>query len=452
MRKMRKTGSMTALAVVLALGACSTVEDSWDYVFSDDSAADVATPAQGSGEADAVADAAAAQPIPQGLRGDQQPPDYGPGTRRQPTSTRSLNEEEAPAPQRSVVESVSPAASSEVVQKAPSASVTQPAATAVVAQPAAEAAVVRPPPSASVVQPGASGAVIQKAELAPPPAAPVPVAAPQAPAATPVAPPPAAIVAPAPAPASVQARTAPPPQPVMPLVPTTPVGEVYASQPLAGDVAPPVTDIAVAPRLRPPPAPSGVQSAVVPSDQLLLNPVGVPGGVPGGVLGGYDDLGTTVIGGDGRVLAQPGESMAHPMLTPDSYGFDMADNTRPVMMSGAETLVATIQFGRGSASLSANERRLLREVVQIQRQNGGVLQVVGHASSYTDDMSMDRHMMVNYTTSARRAEVVAAELRRLGAPRDAVLIVAQSDNAPIYREIMPSGEAGNRRAEIYLVN
>lgn len=446
MRKMRKTGSMTALAVVLALGACSTVEDSWDYVFSDDSAPDVATPAQGpaTAEGEAEAGAATAQaPIPQGLRGDPQPPDYGPGTRRQPISTRSLVDEAAPAAQRSVVESVSPAASSpDVVQTAelaplPAAPAPRPERTVQAPPAAPPAAPVAAAPAAAV--PPAPPAVV--AAPAPPAVARTPVQAPvQAP-----APAPASVQAPAPvqAPTPVQARVAPPPaptiQPVAPLVPTTPAGEVYASQPLAGDVAP---------RLRPPPGPGRFQSATAPSDQLLINP---QGGV-GGMSMGADDLGTTVIGGDGRILSQPDAPMAHPMLTPDSYGFDMGDPTLPVMMSGAETLVATIQFGRGSASLSANERSLLRQVVQIQRQSGGVLQVVGHASSQTADMSMDRHMLVNYTTSARRAEAVAAELRRLGAPREAVLVVAQSDNAPIYREIMPSGEAGNRRAEIYLVN
>jgi len=368
------SGAMTALAVVLAVGACSTVEDSWDYVFGDDVAPAVATTAEGNATQDGPA--APEAPIPEGLRGDPQPPEYAPGSRRQPTSTRALNDEgEVPAARQTVVESATPAAT--------------------------------PAP-----------APVQRAPLAPPPA---PVQA--------AAVPPAS----APQPPAVQHQVLPP---------AAPSGEVFANQPLVAAVPPP--------RLTPPPAQTAAAPMqlrippAAPTDQLLISPIGGAGG------GG--DLGTTVIGGDGRVLSRPDEMLAHPTLTPDSFGFDGDAAAMPMMMTGAETLLATIQFGHGSANLSERERRLLRQVVEMQRQNGGVLQVVGHASSRTADMDMDRHMTVNYVTSVQRAEAVARELRRLGAPAGAVLVVAQSDNQPIYREVMPSGEAGNRRAEVYLLN
>lgn len=405
----RGRGAMTALAMVLALGACSTVEDGWDYVFGDDAPATVAEPApqqaDGSAAEAPAAEAVPAAPVPEGLYGDPSPPQYGPGQRRMPTSTRALIEQPAPAaPRRSVAEGVAPA-----VAPPPAPVAQAPAASAPVA--AASAPVV-PAPAAERVQ---------RANLAPPPAA--------------------AVVPPA-------VQTA---QASVPLAPTTPGGEVFANSP-----RPSAPELAAAPtpRLNIPEAPSsGAPRLIPPSayaggrDDLLISP---PAMMAGGVGGGMDDLGTTVIGGDGRV--ESGGMMAAPYTATEPYGFDILSPEPQMGLTGAETLLATIQFEHGSSSVSEGERRLLRQVVQMQRQYGGVLQVVGHASSRTADMSMDRHMMVNYTTSARRAEAVARTLRSLGAPEGAVMVVAQSDNMPIYREVMPSGEAGNRRAEVYLVN
>jgi len=47
---------------------------------------------------------------------------------------------------------------------------------------------------------------------------------------------------------------------------------------------------------------------------------------------------------------------------------------------------------------------------------------------------------------------VAGELMRLGVAKDKIVVAAVSDAEPMYYEIMPSGEAGNRRTEIYLGN
>ncbi|MGC2855408.1 OmpA family protein [Novispirillum sp. DQ9] len=476
--------AMTALAMVLALGACSTVEDSWDYVFGDTPPATTA-PAEGGATTDGAAPAKAeevpAAPVPEGLPGDPSPPGYGPGMRRMPTSTRALNDAPAQAERRTVAESASPAAAPlPPVAAAPApapASAPAPAVkTAAVAPapvppapvppapvqsapaqpkpvPAASAVPVPPAAAAATVPPAAP---VQRADLAPPPVTSTPV-----PAATP-APQPAmarAAAAPSPVPQASQPPVSQPPvsqapasPPSVALVPTTPAGEVYANSPRP---ATPQLAAEPAPRLDIPASSSSAGSA----PRLLAPPVSGSGrndlmiAPPmGGGAGGFDDLGTTVIGGDGRVMSQPTLAAAPAASQAEPFGFDIVTPDMPAAVAAGETLVATIQFEHGSAAISQHERRLLRQVVEMQRQYGGVIQVIGHASSRTADMSMDRHMMVNYTTSARRAESVAAALRSLGAPGDAVMVVAQSDNAPIYREIMPSGEAGNRRAEVYLVN
>ena len=126
---------------------------------------------------------------------------------------------------------------------------------------------------------------------------------------------------------------------------------------------------------------------------------------------------------------------------------------RPVMggvISG--TKVATILFENGSAGLGGHDRRILREVVRLHQQRGGTVKVIGHASSRTRDMDPVRHKMVNYRLSADRASEIAAQLRGLGLDPAAVVVDARSDSMPLYYETMPSGEAGNRRAEIYFEN
>jgi outer membrane protein OmpA-like peptidoglycan-associated protein len=112
--------------------------------------------------------------------------------------------------------------------------------------------------------------------------------------------------------------------------------------------------------------------------------------------------------------------------------------------------VGLIYFSDGSAKLSADDRRVLKQVARMQKSYGGVVRVVGHASSRTADMSLDRHDKANEEMSRQRARAVAAYLVRLGVDAGVIQVAGVSDSRPVYPEIMPSGEAANRRAEIYL--
>ena len=47
---------------------------------------------------------------------------------------------------------------------------------------------------------------------------------------------------------------------------------------------------------------------------------------------------------------------------------------------------------------------------------------------------------------------MARELIHNGVPADAVFVAAMSDSQPIYYEVMPAGDAGNQRVEVYFVN
>ena len=112
--------------------------------------------------------------------------------------------------------------------------------------------------------------------------------------------------------------------------------------------------------------------------------------------------------------------------------------------------VATIQFADGSAKLDAEARAIVAQVAKLQREKGGAVRVVGHASMRTRPMDPDRHGQVNEKISAARADAVVQQLTRLGVKSSAVAADALGDSDPVFFEVMQTGEAGNRRAEIYM--
>ncbi|MBT3306404.1 MAG: OmpA family protein [Alphaproteobacteria bacterium] len=154
---------------------------------------------------------------------------------------------------------------------------------------------------------------------------------------------------------------------------------------------------------------------------------------------GGDSLETLVISSNGIVSGGPEDAatsiQASPTATP---------------AFGAGVKVATILFSNGSSKLKAADTRILGTVVRLQRKQGGHIRVVGHASSRTRNLEAVRHKMANFKISVARADQVAAALVRLGVSNKNIEIAAVSDAEPAYYEFMPSGEAGNRRTEVYL--
>ncbi|HEX2762025.1 MAG TPA: OmpA family protein [Rhizomicrobium sp.] len=121
-------------------------------------------------------------------------------------------------------------------------------------------------------------------------------------------------------------------------------------------------------------------------------------------------------------------------------------------MNGGVPPVATVYFSGDRTTLPASARNQVREAVAVFRANGGTgsIKVVGHASSRTANMSVERHLEVIFQKSQARANAVAQALIRAGVPADKVIVEAVGDSQPIYYESMPKGEAGNRRAEIFV--
>ena len=153
--------------------------------------------------------------------------------------------------------------------------------------------------------------------------------------------------------------------------------------------------------------------------------------------------------GSGASLAPPATRPSAPAVARPRGGPVAPEGpTRPP--TGGSVKVATIQFVSGSARLSQGDRNILSAVYRLHRQRGGRVRVVGHSSSRTRSMDPIRHKMVNFKISADRAEAVAGALVRAGLRRDDISLSARSDSDPLYYEVMPTGEAGNRRAEVFI--
>ena len=122
----------------------------------------------------------------------------------------------------------------------------------------------------------------------------------------------------------------------------------------------------------------------------------------------------------------------------------------PSAAQGGVYQSAVIKFSVGSSRIAPSHHGALDEVVAEHKSRGGFVRVVGHASSRTRDLPIDRHMLVNFRISLDRAQAVAAELVRLGVSPSAIFVEARSDTEPVFYESMPAGEAENRRAEVFL--
>ncbi len=118
--------------------------------------------------------------------------------------------------------------------------------------------------------------------------------------------------------------------------------------------------------------------------------------------------------------------------------------------AGRTQLAAIIYFRHGSAALDAQDREILRDIAALQRLRSGKIRVVGHASAHPGTVTQVKHRLANFEISLKRANAVVAMLISLGVAREAVQGEAKGDAQPVYHEFMPTGEAGNRRTEIFL--
>ena len=121
---------------------------------------------------------------------------------------------------------------------------------------------------------------------------------------------------------------------------------------------------------------------------------------------------------------------------------------RPFAVASEPALI--IKFANGSARVTPRNLRLLRQIAARARGGGGIIRVVGHASSRTRDLPLVEHNLINFGISLDRAQSVANQLMRQGVPSERIFVEARGDTDPIFFETMPEGEGENRRVEIFL--
>jgi len=302
--------------------------------------------------------------------------------------------------------------------------------------PSALALAAPPPPSAA---PAAENDAPPTAEAAPPPAAlPPPVPSPVPSAAPSVAPPAAAVAA---VPPSAAAPAAAAPSPVAASLPPGAEPAVPANTPVRGT--------ALASR-----NPSDAELGFRPSQAPPLDP-SISQWVPAPIVARYrqtaSNAGISTSGSAvaavprGQGAAAPGEVVANLGAVPTGPAAIAA-------LNGGVTPTKVIYFPGDSTTLSAAARAEIRGAVQAFKAAGGAgtVRVVGHASSRTADMPVEKHLETIFDKSQARATAVAQELIHQGVPADKVLVEAVGDSQPIYYESMPKGEDGNRRAEIFV--
>lgn len=267
------------------------------------------------------------------------------------------------------------------------------------------------------------------------------------------------LVAPAAPPPSVNNQTAA--APVAP-APVTPAPVTPSATPEAMSVP----AVPAAPAITPKPAPAPVAPT---APVAAPAPAAPPPAAPTPAAAGTDSSSVLPPAFPARSASQSTSTYVPPTFEPSRFQLpgtgSAATATRQAApaaavpgaaVSGGSAapgqLTAVVYFGHGSASLDQNDMKVLRDVVAIQRQNNARIVVVGHSSSRTGSTDAVNHRAVNLETSLKRANAVTAALVRLGVPKDRLVAEARADNQPVFHEFMPTGEAGNRRAEIYLAN
>jgi outer membrane protein OmpA-like peptidoglycan-associated protein len=296
------------------------------------------------------------------------------------------------------------------------------------------------PPSASDAPPSASDAPPTAGSAAPP--APVAVASAAPPPSRTAAPVQVASAAPPPAPVR-SAAMAPPPgaEPAVPAVPMTARGRMAMANP------------------------SDAQLGFKPSSAPPLNP-GVSQWVAPPILAHYRQtaaLAGSAGTGTPAVAAVPAVStrrgsrgMSNSGMSGDVVAnLDAVPGTPAGMaaaMNGGVPPTAIVYFPGDTTNLPAAARAQVHDAVAAFQASGGAgsIKVVGHASSRTSNMPVERHLEVIFQKSQARANAVAQALIRAGIPADRVQIEAVGDSQPVYYESMPKGEDGNRRAEIFV--
>ncbi len=468
--------ALGAVLLVAGLAACSTAPD-WarpGLIYGDDAEAAAADPntekdfpelADVPGEVPARSSAAEVQEAVDGLAADRERARYSDEILRGGTGAP------APAPR-----SAAPAASPSPL---PTASLTSPAPTS--SANASEEGVIPLPArggrSSLASAESAAEQVVERATqaaaTAPVVTAPVSVPAPQVSAPVAAAPEPVAAATPvAPAPAQSAQTNRRPAVPAVPdtaRVTSTPQANVASATPNYRERPPvPVQTTEPAARAAVVPTPRATQSVAaaattVPRSSSTFEASSAPAltqealeaagpivssrygaaGAPTGSADPEDPVEVNLDALRGLGPVGPGASLAPAQSAPNGTAYANQGgpgNIPPYVVS----------FAHGSTGLNAEDRQKIAAAAASAAAYNGIVRVVGHASSRTGDLGVGDHLLANFNVSMKRANAVANELIRAGLDPSRVVVEAKGDAVPVYYESMPAGEAGNRRAEIFI--
>ena len=217
--------------------------------------------------------------------------------------------------------------------------------------------------------------------------------------------------------------------------------------------APAATQSSVAAVPAPAPAPMPAPSPMATPTLALPTPSAPPVFAPA-QQAAYDTIPTSpsvTIDYDQLGLAAPGfQAPSNFGLAPEGgLAAPVAGDPFRLAIGGSQPF-ATIAFGHGSARLSSKDMQTIKSVAEQAMNAGRFVRIVGHASSRTRDLDPVTHQVVNFDESVKRANAVAAEFRRAGFPVERLIVDAVGDTQPVYAEVMPRAEAGNRRAELFI--
>ena len=114
------------------------------------------------------------------------------------------------------------------------------------------------------------------------------------------------------------------------------------------------------------------------------------------------------------------------------------------------TADGVVNFAHGSAQLSVEGQEVVRALSRRVLESDFTLRIIAHSSMRTRELDPAVHSMTNFVMSVQRANAVVTAFRDNGVPAERIIVDALGDSSPRFSEAMPSGEIGNRRAEIFI--
>lgn len=111
--------------------------------------------------------------------------------------------------------------------------------------------------------------------------------------------------------------------------------------------------------------------------------------------------------------------------------------------------VAVVQFPRAGRDLDAASVDILEQVAAYAQQSRASVWLFGYTSRSVELAAGPSAQVAAQSLASDRVRAVALALVRAGVPADTIHLVARGARDPVYLESAKTGEAGNRRVEIY---